>query len=121
MTLAAGAAPKDEKKSTSPPAKEARSSPFEIPKGSILAVFDSLAEALMSSPHSVVLTREQYQAMKDELDRLRQLLGRPRLLWPSRSTIKGKVEGDLVRLSVEFEFETREDNALVRLACGQGL
>lgn len=103
-----------------PPTTEADTSPgLDLPPGTILAVCDSLAEALRRTPRAVVLSREQYQALQDEIARLRRQLAKPRLLTPAQCLLKGKVDGTLVHLGAEFEFETDQPDTLVRLACGQ--
>ncbi|MFO0926402.1 MAG: hypothetical protein U0736_05100 [Gemmataceae bacterium] len=101
------------------PDSDKGSGPLDLPPGAILAVCDSLAEALRRTPRAVVLSREQYQALQDELARLRRQLAKPRLLTPAQCVLKGKVDATLLQLSAEFEFETDQPDALVRLACGQ--
>jgi hypothetical protein len=95
--------------------------PLELPPDSILALFDNLDEALKQMPRAIVMTPEHYQTLKAELDRLRRQVLRARLQAPARCVLKGKVDGNTVTLSAEFEFETRQPDTLVWLACGQGL
>lgn len=93
--------------------------PLELPPGTIVAVCDSLAEALRFAPRAVVLSRDQYQALQDEVARQRRQLARPRPGDPGASGPQGRIDGNLLHLSVEFEFETDQPDTRVRLACPQ--
>ena len=65
-------------------------------------------------------TPKQFQALRDEIAQLRKQLDRPRPRWPSRCVLKGKVEGNLVQFTAEFEFGTEKADEAVRLGCGAG-
>ena len=74
-------------------------------------------DALELVPGSVVLTPERYQAMQDQIDKLKaQVVPAPPGL-PSSCTLSGQVEGEVVRFHVRFAFVTARPRALVALGC----
>ncbi|MFQ3649023.1 MAG: hypothetical protein SNJ75_01725 [Gemmataceae bacterium] len=101
---------------TPPTAKKAD----PVPPNTIVAVYDSLAEALKKVPRAILLTPEQYQQMLDEIERLKKLTETPRLRVPSKCQISGKIEGNLALLTVKFELDTEQPATQVRLGFGQG-
>jgi hypothetical protein len=92
----------------------------KLPPNAVIVVTEEMREALKLVPRAFVLSPEEYQKLLDELQRLR---GQPRaekLVTPTVCRVTGKVEGDLARLLVEFEFHTEARNALVGLGCTLG-
>jgi hypothetical protein len=75
---------------------------------------------LPSDAKAVVLPREKYQELLDELARLRDQFKPGRPLTPSFCELGGQIEGDLVRLQVQFKFRTERDNQRVALGCATG-
>lgn len=90
------------------------------PPNTIIAVYDSLAEALKKVPRAILLTPEQYQQLLDEIERLKKAAETPRLRVPSKCHISGKIDGNLAVLTVKFELETDQAATAVRLGFGQG-
>src|SRR5262249_32565517 len=109
----------DEKKPA--PAAEKGRLPLPLPGGAVLAVCEGMADALGMMPKGYFVAPEQYNALLDELARLRQQLERRKPVVPSTCLLKGKVEGNLVYLRAQFEFVTQRPNSVVTLGCGQGL
>jgi hypothetical protein len=69
---------------------------------------------------AVVLPREKYQELLDELARLREQQKPGKPLVPSFCELSGQVDGDLVRLRAQFKFRTERDNQRVVLGCSSG-
>jgi hypothetical protein len=89
---------------------------------------DKKASAKEERPGTVVVTPEEWQRLQDELARLRKEVERlkeqapprkPEPVWPSKCVLKGKVEGNLVRLQAVFDFRTDAPNTTVLFGCGQ--
>ncbi len=99
---------KDGKKGTSPPA------------AGVIAVTDSIADALRMLPRFAILPAEDYQKLLADAARLAKLLDGPRSAPPGKCHVKGKAEGGLLSLQVTFDFDAPA-GTLVRLACVQGL
>jgi hypothetical protein len=91
-----------------------------LPANTIVAVYDSLADALKKMPRAILLTPEQYQQMLEEIERLKKLTETPRLRIPSKCQITGKIEGNLALLTIKFELDTEQPATQVRLGFGQG-
>ena len=100
--------------------KKTPAAPLTFPPGTVVAVCDSLADALNKMPNAIVLSPEKYKELTDEIAQLRkQLLDRPApRSAPSRCVLKGKIDGGLVQLSAQFEFVTEKPGEVVRLGCG---
>ncbi|HEY1858774.1 MAG TPA: hypothetical protein VGG61_00355, partial [Gemmataceae bacterium] len=69
---------------------------------------------------AVVLPRDKYQQLLDELARLREQLKPSKPLTPSFCELSGQVDGALVRLRAEFKFRTERDDQRVALGCATG-
>src|SRR5260370_5789833 len=69
---------------------------------------------------AVVLPRDKYQDLMDELARLREQVTPGKPLAPSFCDIAGQVDGELARLHVNFRFRTERDNQRVALGCAAG-
>jgi hypothetical protein len=98
----------DDKKKPAPPA-------LPFPPGTVVAVYDNLADALRKMPNAVLLSPEKYQELLDEIARLRKQLERPRPRTPSKCLLKGKVDAGLVVLQAQFELVTERPGEIVRL------
>jgi hypothetical protein len=69
---------------------------------------------------AVVLPRDKYQELMEELARLREQAKPGKPLVPSFCDIKGQIDGELARLRVNFRFRTERDNQRVSLGCAAG-
>src|SRR5262249_32637207 len=119
LAALASAEPAREEAANPPKTAEAKGPATpRFPPGTILAVYDSLADALRMVPRAYVLSPDQYHALLTEIARLRQQLDRPKISSPSAWAVKGKMDGNLVELSVQYDFETTRPGELVRLGCG---
>jgi hypothetical protein len=67
-------------------------------------------------PGAVFLTQEKYKELLDQIAALKRQAGLQKET-PSSCKLSGRVDGDLVRLTAEFEFRTAEPRALVSLGC----
>jgi hypothetical protein len=94
--------------------------PEAFPSATVIGVYESVADALRKNPDFFLVKRERYKELVDAEKRLQAHLGRPRPLatTPSKCVLKGKVEGGLVLLQAQFEFDTQKPGEVVRLACG---
>jgi hypothetical protein len=69
---------------------------------------------------AIVLPRDKYQQLLDELARLREQDKPAKVLTPSFCKLAGQVEPDLVRFHIQFKFLTERDNQRVALGCSSG-
>jgi hypothetical protein len=110
-----GPAPDDKKPTDPPPAKKV--DPLKLPADAVLVVVEQAADALKSMPKFVVLAPEKYQALLDEIERLKAA-AKSKPAAPAKCRIKGKVEGGLVHLQVQFDFHADNPGAVIALGCG---
>jgi hypothetical protein len=82
--------------------------------GGIITVVDSVSDALRRLP-KMVATPEAYQDLQEKLNRLRAELDRLTPLTPSTCRLKGKVEGSIVTLQIQYEFATETPGQVVSL------
>jgi hypothetical protein len=68
----------------------------------------------------MVLTREKYKELLDEIARLKGLIKPDKPVPPSSCKLSGKLDGDVVHLTAEFEFAITPTRTLVALGCRQG-
>jgi hypothetical protein len=111
-----GPPPGDEKKPADPPADK-KTNPLKLPADAVLVVVEQATDALKAMPKFVLLAPEKYQALLDEIERLKAA-AKSKPAAPARCRVKGKVEGGLAVLQVQFDFHTDRSDALVALACG---
>lgn len=116
LTLAVADQPTAEEDKKPAPMQE--KPPPPVPFSPALAVYDDLYDVVRLVPRAVVLAPEKYQGLLDEIDRLKKQLERPGPRSPSRIVLKGKVEGNLVHLAAQFEFDTEKPGEVIRLGCG---
>jgi hypothetical protein len=69
---------------------------------------------------AIVLPRDKYQELLDELAKLRDQAMPAKALAPSFCELAGQVDPDLVRLRIQFKFRTDRDNQRVALGCSSG-
>jgi hypothetical protein len=81
-----------------------------------------------AEPRVYTFTPDEYWELLDEIDQLRKqikelraTLERSRTTLPSKCSLKGKVEGNLVILQAQFEFFTEQPRSLINLGCTQAL
>ncbi len=91
-----------------------------LPSGTIIGIYESVAEALRKHPDFYLIRRQRLQELEGAEKRLEALLaGRTTAIrTPSKCVIKGRVDGGLALLQVQFEFDTQKPGQLVRLGCG---
>jgi hypothetical protein len=99
-----------------PPGK--KPDPLKLPADAVIVVSDQAADALRLMPKFVLLSPEKYQALLDEIDRLKAL-AKPKPAPPAKCRLKGKVEGGVAALQAQFDFHADRPDAVVALACGQ--
>jgi hypothetical protein len=87
--------------------------PAPAPETTVV-VADSLAKALEMAPDAHLFTPDGYRSLQEKLARL-SLLERPAVQSPTKLVLKGKVDGDVVRLTAQYEFQTDKPGTLVRL------
>ena len=88
--------------------KEKAAPAVEVPEDAIIAIYERPNDVSEKLPKHILMGPKKYQSLKDELDRLKRLVARPRLRCPSTCSIKGKVEGNLVQFTAQFEFFTEK-------------
>src|SRR5439155_444475 len=102
---------KDEEKKKEQPAAPLPA----LPPDAILVIGKSTAEALEMIPGAFVLAPDKFRALQEELARLRQLADRSAAQTPTQLLLKGKVDGNLVLLTAQYEFKTDKAGAVVLL------
>jgi hypothetical protein len=88
----------------------------KLPPGTIFIISDD-AKDLLQQPGVVVLTPEKFKELLDQIDQLKRQSNPDKPDTPSRCRLTGRVDGDLVHLQAQFDFETRKKKALVALGC----
>jgi hypothetical protein len=69
---------------------------------------------------AVVVPRDKYQELLDELARLREQVKAAKPVAPSFCEISGQADADLARLHIQFKLRTDKDNQRVALGCANG-
>ena len=90
---------------------------LRLPARAVLVLYDEAKDALQLLPKLVVMTPLEYQRLQDQLEELRSQLRADKPESPSGCKLRGRVDGDLVRLQAQFEFHTELPHATVRLGC----
>lgn len=92
-----------------------------LPAEAVFILCERAKDALDLVPKAVLLTTEQYQKMRDEIENLNNQLQPGTPATPTRCLLRGKVEPGAVRLEAEFSGTAEHANTLVALACPQAL
>jgi hypothetical protein len=90
-----------------------------LPADAVIVICEHANEALDLVPQAVILRPDKYQAMRDEIERLKKQLQTEKPAAPTRCLLRGKVESGAVRLEAEFAGTAEHANAVVTLACPQ--
>ena len=90
---------------------------LRLPAQAVLVLYDEAKDALKLLPRLIVMTPEEYQRLQEQIEQLRGQIRADKPEAPSVCKLKGRVEGDLVRLDALFEFHTNRPRATVRLGC----
>lgn len=95
-----------------PPAR-----PFDfskLPPNTIIVIGEEGKDALQQ-PGVIVLTPDKFKEMLDQIEQLKKQANPDRAEAPSRCKISGRIEGDVVYLQLQYEFETRKRKTLISL------
>jgi hypothetical protein len=111
---------KAEPAAPTPPAGD-KFDPLRLPGDFVILVSDKLTEALRMAPDHIVIRKDVWQEKMAELACLQEQVKPKAVRSPSHCHLKGKVEGNAALLTVQFDFPTDRPDALVTLACVQGL
>jgi hypothetical protein len=90
---------------------------LRLPAQAVLVLYDEAKDALKLLPRLIVMSPEEYQRLQDQIEQLRGQLRAEKPEAPSVCKLKGRIDGDLVRLNALFEFHTDRPRAMVRLGC----
>jgi hypothetical protein len=93
-----------------------------LPADVVIFICEHANEALDLVPKAVILTPEKYQALLDQIAKLKKEIDKPRsenTTPPTRCVLRGKVESGTVRLEAEFAGTADHADTLVALACNQ--
>jgi hypothetical protein len=93
---------------------------LRLSSDAVVIVVDQAMDALKLAPRFVVLTPEKWKEINAELTALRAKLAPEKAPTPSSIEIKGKIEGNVATLTLQFVFATERANVLVPIGCGQG-
>jgi len=88
----------------------------KLPPGTIFIIGDD-AKDVLQQPGVIVLSPEKFKELLDQIDQLKKQTSPDKPETPSRCRLTGRVDGDLVHLQAQFDFETRRKKALVALGC----
>src|SRR5262249_8682970 len=88
--------------------------PASPPPPETIVVVDSLAKALEMAPDLYLLMPDSYRSIQEQLARLK-LLERPAVQTPTKLVLKGKIDGGLVLLTAQYEFQIDKPGTIVRL------
>jgi hypothetical protein len=91
-----------------------------LPADAVLILCERAGDAFNLFPKLVLLSPEKYQKMRDEIEELKgKLQNEKQMTTPTQCVLRGKVEGNAVRLEAEFSGTTERPNTLVSLGCTQ--
>lgn len=91
---------------------------FSLPARTIVVVVDEIHKAIGMVPRSIVLSAEEYQALKSELEKLKRQVKPAAPMPPSKCLLKkGRVEGNVARFEVEYHLVTQGPDSWVTLGC----
>ena len=90
---------------------------LKLPARAVLVLYEEAKDALQLLPKLIVMTPQEYQRIQDQLEQLRSQIRADKPESPSVCKLRGRVDGDLVRLQAQFEFHTELPRATVRLGC----
>jgi hypothetical protein len=113
-TVVGPPAPAVEKKPAPPPPTLET---LKLPNGTVVVICKDFEEARRHVPDAIMLSPEQYQSLRAEIEQLKQQLKPATPAQPSSCRLTGRVDADLVHLQAVFEFKTQQPNALVNLGC----
>jgi hypothetical protein len=98
-----------------------RLSDLKLPADAILVICEQLKSSQDLVPGMLLLRPEKYQELMDRIEQLQrqldQLQRKPQP--PTVCKLTGQLVRDLVNLTAEFEFETRQPGTLIALGCPQ--
>ncbi len=93
-----------------------------LPSDAVIVICERAEEALELVPKAVILRPDKYQALLDQIARLKKELEKPRnenTVPPTRCVLRGKVESGAVHLEAEFTGTAERADTLVALGCSQ--
>jgi hypothetical protein len=92
---------------------------LKLPKDTIVILGDNLLDAMSLFPKSVTMAWEKYVEQEERIKALERQL-KPEKKTPSICLLKGKLEGDFIVFSAEYEFSTEETKTTVPLGLQGG-
>jgi hypothetical protein len=107
-------------KGPAPAADKKMNTADTLPPGTIIGIYENVADALRKHPDFYLIRRQRLQELEDAEKRLDSLLAGRNSAFrtPSKCVLKGKVDGGLALLQAQFEFDTSKPGQIVRLGCG---
>lgn len=102
-----------------PPAPAPRSlDDLGIPPNAVIVICDDPQKAVNLVPRGVVLTPQRYQELlRLERESTQRAAAAVRLAVPTSCKLSGRVEGDIARVQVQYQFVTDKLRTLVTLGC----
>jgi hypothetical protein len=101
--------------------KADKAKPPSVPPGTVIAIFEKVADAFGLRHDLMILSTEDYNKLREAAKQLKALADAPVYAPPSKCHLKGHVESGLLVLTVTFEYDAAKRGSLINLACGQGL
>ncbi len=92
---------------------------LKSPAGVIIVVVEELRDAMALFPKLVVLTPEEYNRLKDQIDILKQQLKVGKKI-PSACKLTGKLDGNFLQIRAKFAFSTEKPSTIVALGLKGG-
>jgi hypothetical protein len=93
-----------------------------LPAEAVIVICEHGEEALDLLPKAVILRPDKYQALLDQIAKLKKEIDNPRsenAVPPTRCVLRGKVESGAVRFEAEFLGNAERADTVVALACSQ--
>ncbi|HZV05772.1 MAG TPA: hypothetical protein VE999_11880 [Gemmataceae bacterium] len=93
-----------------------------LPADVVIFICEHANEALDLVPKAVVLRPDRYQALLDQIAKLKKEIDKPRsekITPPTRCFLRGKVESGAVHIEAEFAGTAEHADTLVALGCNQ--
>ena len=112
LSLPAGAA--------DPPAKPDPGPLKKVPPGAVVIVVKSPQEGEKIIPDHVMISKEEYQKLLDQIDQLKAQLKPEKPIAPGACEITGDATGTVAHLTLQFKVRTVKANTLVALGCALG-
>ena len=92
---------------------------LKLPDGAIIVLTADAAD-IQQIPGAIVLKPEEFKKLREKIEQLQRQVNPDKPVPPSICRLRGSLDGDVVHIQAEFEFETEKPKARVALGCQKG-